>query len=66
MRSTIGVVRQYKAWFLASGRGEKFNAFTEMRHALYVANPDAFAGMLTNVARETFDGWCAEIAEQQA
>lgn len=66
MRSTIGVVRQYKAWFLASGRGEKFNAFTEMRHALYAANPDAFAGMLTNVARETFDGWRAENAEQQA
>ncbi|MES3081199.1 GTP pyrophosphokinase [Sphingomonas faeni] len=66
MRSTIGVVRQYKTWFLASGRGEKFNAFTEMRHALYAANPDSFAGMLTNVARATFDGWRAENAEQQA
>ena len=63
MRSTIGVVRQYKTWFLASGRGEKFNAFTEMRHALYSANPDAFAGMLTNVARETFDEWRAENSE---
>jgi len=59
LRSTIGMVRQYKAWFIESGRGEKFNAFTEMRHALYAANPDAFAGMLTNVARETFDGWRA-------
>lgn len=60
LRSTIGLVRQYKAWFLESGKGEKFNAFTEMRHALYAANPDAFAGMLTNVARETFDAWLAE------
>lgn len=66
LRSTIGLVRLYKAWFLDSGRGEKFNAFTEMRHALYMANPDAFAGMLTNVARETFDGWRAENAAQQA
>ena len=66
LRSTIGLVRQYKAWFLDSGRGEKFNAFTEMRHSLYAANPDAFTGMLTNVARETFDGWRAENAEQQA
>ena len=63
MRSTIDVVRQYKTWFLASVRGEKFNAFTEMRHALYAANPDSFAGMLTNVAPATFDGWRAENAE---
>ncbi len=25
------------------------------RHALYAANPAAFAGILTNLARETFD-----------
>lgn len=66
LRSTIGLVRQYKAWFLDSGRGEKFNAFTEMRHALYAADPDAFSGMLTNVARGTFDGWRAENTQQQA
>jgi putative GTP pyrophosphokinase len=59
LRTTIGLVRQYKVWFLESGRGEKFNAFTEMRHALYAANPDAFSSMLTNVARETFDAWRA-------
>jgi putative GTP pyrophosphokinase len=66
LRSTIGLVRQYKAWFIESGRGEKFNPFTEMRHALYVANPEAFASMLTNVARETFDAWRLKNAEQQA
>lgn len=65
LRSTIGLVRRYKAHFLESGRGEKFNAFTEMRHALYTANPDAFATMLTNVARETFDAWRAEDAGEQ-
>lgn len=62
LRSAIGLVRRYKAHFLASGRGEKFNAFTEMRHALYAANPDAFASMLTNVARGSFDAWRAEDA----
>ena len=66
LRSTIGMVHQYKAWFLETGKGEKFNAFTEMRHALYAANPNTYAGMLTNVARETFDAWRAENANQQA
>lgn len=60
LRSTIGMVHQYRAWFIDSGRGERFNAFTEMRHALYAANPDAFGGMLTTVARETFDQWRAD------
>ncbi|RUU33670.1 (p)ppGpp synthetase, partial [Mesorhizobium sp. M6A.T.Ce.TU.002.03.1.1] len=64
LRSTIGLVRRYKAHFLESGRGEKFNAFTEMRHALYAANPDAFTSMLTNVARESFDAWRAEDANE--
>ncbi|MER9138473.1 (p)ppGpp synthetase [Mesorhizobium sp. M0830] len=59
LRSKIGLVRRYKTLFLESGRGDKFNAFTEMRHALYAANPDAFAGMLTNIARENFDTWRA-------
>jgi hypothetical protein len=31
-----------------------------MRHALYAANPETFAGMLTNVARDSFDTWLAE------
>lgn len=57
LRSTIGLVRRYRADFLESDRGEKFNAFTEMRHALYAANSDVFASMLTNVARESFDAW---------
>jgi len=66
LRSTIGLVRRYKAHFLESGRGEKFNAFTEMRHALYAANPDDFASMLTNVARESFDAWRADDVNVQA
>lgn len=64
LRSKIGLVRRYRTDFLESGRGENFNAFTEMRHALYAANPDAFAGMLTNVARENFDTWRANHAQE--
>ncbi len=59
LRSRIGLVRRYKANFLGEGKRETFNAFTEMRHCLYAANPELFAGMLTNVARENFDGWMA-------
>lgn len=57
LRSSIGLVRKYKTWFLANGRGEKFNAFTEMRHALYHANPTLYSSMLTNIARNSFDEW---------
>ncbi|MDB5583192.1 MAG: ywaC [Bradyrhizobium sp.] len=66
LRSHLPTVRRYKADFLASGRGEKFNAFTEMRHALYAANPETFAGMLTNVARDSFDAWLAEDGNEPA
>jgi putative GTP pyrophosphokinase len=66
LRTTIGMVHHYRAWFLAEGKGEKFNAFTEMRHALYAANPDNFGGMLTNLAREAFDAWRADLANQPA
>jgi putative GTP pyrophosphokinase len=66
LRSQLPTVRRYKADFLASGRGDKFNAFTEMRHALYAANPEAFAGMLTNVARDSFDAWLAGDGNEQA
>ena len=66
LRSTIGLVRRYRAHFLVSGRGENFNAFTEMRHALYAANPDLFASMLTNVARDSFDTWRADGLNDEA
>ncbi|MET1755765.1 hypothetical protein ABVV53_09885 [Novosphingobium sp. RD2P27] len=66
LRSTIGLVRRYKADFLAEGKGETFNAFTEMRHCLYAANPEIFSGMLTNVARESFDAWVAQKGSEPA
>ncbi len=66
LRSTIGLVRRYKTDFLAEGKGEAFNAFTEMRHCLYASNTELFSGMLTNVARESFDAWVAEKSADPA
>lgn len=66
LRTKIGLVRRYREHFLATGRGERFNAFTEMRHALYAANSVVFASMLTNVARESFDAWQAENSTETA
>jgi ppGpp synthetase/RelA/SpoT-type nucleotidyltranferase len=66
LRKKIGLVRRYKEHFLATDRGEKFNAFTEMRHALYAEKPDIFANMLTNVSRESFEAWLGENPAEQA
>jgi ppGpp synthetase/RelA/SpoT-type nucleotidyltranferase len=65
LREKIGLVRRYKEHFLATGRGEKFNAFTEMRHALYAAEPGVFANILTNVSRKSFEAWLAENATEE-
>ncbi|TPG52038.1 GTP pyrophosphokinase [Sphingomonas glacialis] len=62
----IGTVRRYKAQLLADGKTEKFNAFTEMRHALYAANRDSFATILNTVARKNFDAWLASDVDQPA
>ncbi|MDT3377413.1 (p)ppGpp synthetase [Labrys neptuniae] len=65
MRSKIGLARRYKDHFIDSGRGDKFNAFTQMRHALYAANPDIFSGILTTIARESFDAWLAANPQEE-
>jgi|TARA_B100000378_G_scaffold107119_1_gene85626 putative GTP pyrophosphokinase len=65
MRSQIGLVRQYRDHFLENGKGEQFNAFTEMRHALYAAEPAIYASMLTRGAKENFDNWRASNCPQE-
>lgn len=57
LREHIGQVRKYKESYLATGSGDTFNAFTEMRHCLYAADPVTFEGMLNNLSREAFDAW---------
>jgi len=67
LRETISDVRRYKAEFEARSDTGSINPFTEMRHCLYLANPDNFAPMLTDRARESFDAWIADHkAEENA
>lgn len=61
LRETIGEVRRYKAEFDFRVDGGTMNPFTEMRHCLYMANPQNFAPMLTDRARESFDAWQAKL-----
>ena len=60
LRETISEVRRYKVTFEARSEGSNMNPFTEMRHCLYMANPQTFSSMLTDRARESFDAWLAE------
>lgn len=57
LRENIALIHRYKDYFLAENLGDRFNAFTEMRHALYAGNSEVFASLLTNTARENFDKW---------
>ncbi|RVI10283.1 (p)ppGpp synthetase [Sinorhizobium meliloti] len=60
LRETISEVRRYKADFEARPDGTPLNPFTIMRHCLYAADPDVFASILTDRARESFDAWREE------
>ncbi|KTQ88033.1 (p)ppGpp synthetase [Aureimonas ureilytica] len=60
LREKIGQVRRYKADFEARPEGTPLNPFTVMRHCLYAGDPDVFASLLTDRARESFDAWRAE------
>lgn len=67
LRETIGEVRRYKAEFEARPDSGTMNPFTEMRHCLYMANPETFTLMLTDRARESFDAWLSNReAEERA
>lgn len=59
LRETIGEVRRYKTEFEARPDGTALNAFTIMRHCLYAGDPEVFASLLTDRARESFDAWRA-------
>ncbi|WP_349963028.1 (p)ppGpp synthetase [Rhizobium sp. ZPR3] len=60
LRETISEVRRYKADFEAGPDGTPLNPFTVMRHCLYAGDPDLFASLLTDRARDSFDAWRAD------
>jgi len=57
LKDTISDVRRYQEEFESRTEKNAMNPFTVMRHCLYKANPDIFAPMLTDRARESFDSW---------
>lgn len=57
LRENIGLVRRYRAHLIAETHKAGFNPFTAMRLCLYAGNPDAFAPLLNDGIRETFDAW---------
>lgn len=61
MRTTIGHVKRYQAYFEGdSSSGSTMNPYTIIRHCLWLAQPEKFAGILTTVARERFAAWLSE------
>lgn len=57
LRENIALVRRYRAHLIAETGKPGFNPFTAIRLCLYAGNPDAFAPLLNDGIRETFDGW---------
>jgi putative GTP pyrophosphokinase len=56
------VVREYRAFTWSMGFG--FNPFTEIRHILYLHNPNIFDRMLYPLQRDKFLEWMSENAER--
>lgn len=56
-------MRRYRTDFVEEHPNEAFNAYTEIRHALYAGNPELFSDMLTNDARASFERWRAAGAD---
>lgn len=64
LKETISDVRRYKAWFEDRPEASPMNPFTVMRHCLYAADTNAFASMLTDRSRASFDTWRAGHANE--
>ncbi|WP_298213474.1 RelA/SpoT domain-containing protein [Acidovorax sp.] len=65
MRETIGVVKRYKQHFEEQNPQGSFNPYTVIRHCLYLSNKVAFRPALRNSARESFEAWLLDNAEQR-
>lgn len=63
MRETVGVVKRYKQHFEELNPQVSFNAYTVIRHCLYLSNKSAFRPALRNSARESFQLWLTENSE---
>jgi len=57
MRHTIGIVKRYKQHFEESNPSAKFNAYTVIRHCLYLGDKVTYAPALRRASREAFEAW---------
>lgn len=57
MHSTIGIVKRYKQHFEEFNPNAKFNAYTVIRHCLYLSDKNAYDQALRRASREAFEAW---------
>ncbi|SDL98536.1 ppGpp synthetase catalytic domain-containing protein (RelA/SpoT-type nucleotidyltranferase) [Oryzisolibacter propanilivorax] len=57
LRTTLAPVRRYRQFYETANPQGSFNAFTAMRHSLYLSDKVVFRRLLRNSARQAFEGW---------
>ncbi len=57
LRATLGTVKRYKQHFEEANPQTSFNAYTVIRHCLYLGDRALFRRALRNSSREAFEAW---------
>ena len=57
MHHTIAMVKRYKQYFEELNPNAKFNAYTVIRHCLYLGDKATYAPALRRASREAFEAW---------
>jgi putative GTP pyrophosphokinase len=57
LKQNITTVKKYKLAYEEKNPSAKFNAYTVIRHCLYLGDKTKFSRALTKVSREAFEGW---------
>ena len=57
MHHTIGIVKRYKQHFEEINPSAKFNAYTVIRHCLYLGDRATYTPALRRASREAFETW---------
>ncbi len=57
LRATLGTVKRYKQHFEEINPQTSFNAYTVIRHCLYLGDRNMFRRALRNSSREAFEAW---------
>lgn len=57
LRQNIGIVKRYKQHIEEQNPAGSFNAYTAIRHCLYLSDKSTYAPALRKSAREAFNAW---------